>query len=52
MGRLGSENVKEIRSGACSIRMLGFCTTVVEVGLESCAVGWTAAPSRENWGDR
>jgi hypothetical protein len=42
-GRLSSENLK--RSGACSNKMLGFWTAVVEVGLESrsCAVGWKGA---------
>jgi hypothetical protein len=48
-----SENLKGKKRccAAGSNRMLGLCATVVEVGLESCAVGWMP-PRRENWGDR
>ena len=51
--RDSSENLKGKKRCAlmASNRMLGLCATVVEVGLESCAVGWMP-PRRENWGDR
>ena len=40
--RESSENLKGKKRccGAGSNKMLGLCATVVEVGLESCAVGW------------